>query len=333
MRRAKVSIIIPVYNVEKFLARCLDSVLAQTYRNIEVICIDDGSEDKSPRILDNYQKQYNNISVMHQKNQGASMARNLGLKKATGEYVTFVDSDDEIKSDFVEQLVSAIKDGVIVISGHESLSAGGDMLYRSAPDPNSAWSPYKFIQLHGEMCRRDFLIQHRITFPADYQLDEDAFFTFNILAHADNSKVKVTNYIGYIGHINPNGITHRINITRETRNTKVLKCLRDMEESTAFSQNVPVDYRLFLYLKILVINLLLQRHLLTNTEYYQEYKKYFSWLKDIYAKYDRKLRLYIQSGETSAVNLLCNLFVLATKMHTAWLLLVLLNNLHGGEIN
>ena len=90
----KISIIIPVYNCEKYLEECLDSVLRQTLKEYEIICVDDGSTDCTIDILKKYAEQDFRIKVLHQKNQGAGVARNLGLKHAEGEYIAFLDSDD-----------------------------------------------------------------------------------------------------------------------------------------------------------------------------------------------------------------------------------------------
>ncbi|MGI2120105.1 glycosyltransferase family 2 protein [Shewanella oncorhynchi] len=91
-----ISIIIPVYKVERFLARCLDSVLAQTYSDFEIICVNDGSPDNCGVILAEYEKNDNRIKVINQVNQGLSVARNTGLDFARGNYICFVDSDDAI---------------------------------------------------------------------------------------------------------------------------------------------------------------------------------------------------------------------------------------------
>ena len=90
----KVSVIIPVYNVEKYLKQCLDSVVNQTLKDIEIICVNDGSTDNSLEILEEYAQKDNRIIIISQENQGQSVARNIALEKATGEYVGFVDSDD-----------------------------------------------------------------------------------------------------------------------------------------------------------------------------------------------------------------------------------------------
>jgi glycosyltransferase involved in cell wall biosynthesis len=98
----KVSIIIPVYNVEKYLTECLDSAMGQTLRDIEIICVDDGSTDRSTEILDEYAKKDSRITVIHQSNGGPSKARNTGIDTATGEYILFLDSDDIIKPTLCE---------------------------------------------------------------------------------------------------------------------------------------------------------------------------------------------------------------------------------------
>lgn len=102
----KVSVIVPVYNVEKFLEQCLDSILDQTLENIEVICVNDGSTDNSSAILEKYAKKDPRVKVITQENSGMSSARNTGMRYAVGKYVAFVDSDDFIATDMMEKLYS-----------------------------------------------------------------------------------------------------------------------------------------------------------------------------------------------------------------------------------
>ena len=104
-----VTVIIPVYNVEMYLPLCINSILKQTYQNLEIILIDDGSTDDSPGICDTYALKDNRIKVIHQQNQGAAVARNTGLENATGEYIVFVDSDDFINEKMIEKLYIALK--------------------------------------------------------------------------------------------------------------------------------------------------------------------------------------------------------------------------------
>ena len=111
-----ISIIIPVYNAECYLKRCLDSVIAQDYLDVEVILADDGSTDKSGQVCDEYAKAYPHVYVFHKSNEGASLARRYGLEKARGEYVTFVDSDDWISSDYISKLYSLIEKYKVSVS-------------------------------------------------------------------------------------------------------------------------------------------------------------------------------------------------------------------------
>ena len=105
---AKISVIVPVYNVEKYLKNSIDSILNQTYENFEIILVDDGSTDCCPEICDCYAKKNDNIRVLHKINGGLSDARNAGLKVAKGDYVTFIDSDDYVHPFYLEVLMHAL---------------------------------------------------------------------------------------------------------------------------------------------------------------------------------------------------------------------------------
>lgn len=105
-----ISVIVPVYNVEKYLRKCIDSILSQTYTNLEIILVDDGSVDNSGRICDEYKEKDSRIVVIHKENGGLSSARNAGIDMAHGEYIGFIDSDDYIDSDMYEELYKNMQD-------------------------------------------------------------------------------------------------------------------------------------------------------------------------------------------------------------------------------
>lgn len=111
MNNSKVSIIIPIYNTQKYLNVCLNSVVRQTYKNLEIILIDDGSTDNSGKIADQFAKKDHRIKVFHQKNAGQSAARNVGLKKASGDFIAFIDSDDQFDRNFIQELMSPYSKG------------------------------------------------------------------------------------------------------------------------------------------------------------------------------------------------------------------------------
>ena len=104
MNRPQISIIIPVYNVEKYLDRCMESVVSQTLKNIEIILVDDGSPDNCPRLCDEWGRKDSRIKVIHKKNEGLGLARNTGMQEATGEFIAFIDSDDYVELDMYEKL-------------------------------------------------------------------------------------------------------------------------------------------------------------------------------------------------------------------------------------
>ena len=117
-----ISIIVPIYNVEKYLKKCIDSIINQTYTNLEIILVDDGSKDNSGKICDEYAKKDIRIKTIHKKNEGVSETRNVGLKVSTGEYIGFVDPDDYIEKDMYEVLIKNLEKenaDISIISSYE----------------------------------------------------------------------------------------------------------------------------------------------------------------------------------------------------------------------
>ena len=119
MQSKKVSLIVPVYNTKKYLRRCLESAVSQTYRNMEIICVDDGSTDGSGEIVDEFAARDSRVIAIHQKNSGESNARNNGLKISSGDYIGFMDCDDWIEPDMYECLAGALEqaDADMAIAG------------------------------------------------------------------------------------------------------------------------------------------------------------------------------------------------------------------------
>ena len=121
-----ISVIVPIYNVEKYLVRCIDSIISQTYKNIEIILVNDGSPDNCGSICDKYAQQDARIRVLHKKNGGLSDARNCGVEVASGEYITFIDSDDFIAPNYIEYLYNLLIENDADISCCCSIKTGND---------------------------------------------------------------------------------------------------------------------------------------------------------------------------------------------------------------
>lgn len=140
-----ISIIIPVYNVEKYLPQCLDSILSQTYKDFEVILVDDGSPDNSGKICDEYASKDSRVRVIHQENAGVSVSRNIGIEKAEGEWITFIDSDDFVESDYLEHFELDIDDADLIVQGLEYYDSRNGKNFKKVKVKNCTLSEDTFM--------------------------------------------------------------------------------------------------------------------------------------------------------------------------------------------
>lgn len=187
-----ISVIVPVYNVEKFFDACIKSILSQSYSNIEIILVDDGSTDSSGALCNEYAKSDSRIRVIHQKNQGLSGARNTGMSVAKGDYFCFVDSDDGMHRDFIKILYNCLKENESDIAVCNYVKFSGDMPADNdlVTDTYAVWSDIEAIN---EMCITGRLIPvvwnkiykrelfENISFPVG-KIHEDEFVTPQIIA-------------------------------------------------------------------------------------------------------------------------------------------------------
>lgn len=130
----KLSIVIPVYNADKYISRCLESIVSQdTKHRYEVLLIDDGSSDNTSEICDEYTQRYRYIKTIHKQNEGVSVARNVGIEMAQGEYITFVDSDDWVTSDYVETILTQINGRDLLFFSHNRFGGDGHIIEQCHP--------------------------------------------------------------------------------------------------------------------------------------------------------------------------------------------------------
>ncbi len=193
----EVAVIVPVFNVEKYLKKCLDSIVSQTYKNLEIVLVDDGSQDKSGEICDAYASRDSRIKVFHNENRGPSYARNFGIDHSCSPYILFIDSDDYLELDYIEYLMNLLiryntkisccdayidfqnksniwhknkKNEYLYLSSHEAVA---DMLYSEHFD-DAPW---------GKLYHRDLF--RKIRYPEERWTGEDASTTYKILLETD----------------------------------------------------------------------------------------------------------------------------------------------------
>lgn len=233
--KRNISVIVPIYNAEDYLGACLDSILCQTYRDFELLLINDGSPDGCGKICDEYEKVDERIRVFHQSNQGVSSARNLGLSKSTGEFVLFVDSDDTIHPDLLSDVVKATKEyhADIVIFNYQAIDKHGEFLYSAQIDllpkvPFTMESNPKLLMTPASLCNKFIKksLFDDFVFPLDSWY-EDLWMTPRIYLRAENI-VYIGEKLLYNYLLRPGSIMHSGNLEKlYLDRTKVLRNLLD----------------------------------------------------------------------------------------------------------
>ena len=198
------SVVIPIYNAEKYLERCIKSICDQTYSNIEIILIDDGSKDNSHVICDKFAAEDKRIKVIYKENGGVSSARNRGLDVAQGEYITFIDSDDWINPDLLERLMAQIGQADMAVGGYTTVSKAGNVEQKykdeSLTCPECVCSKFDGLYANNffnapfaKIYKRNILGTQR--FDLSVALGED--FLFNLEYLSKCCKIKTVSSVGY----------------------------------------------------------------------------------------------------------------------------------------
>jgi len=195
----KISIIVPVYNAERYLNRCVDSILAQTFTDFEVLLIDDGSTDKSGVICDEYAGKDERVKVFHKENGGVSSARNVGLENANGEWISFVDADDCLNGDALETYMGMASDGVeMIMAGYRILGEDGDEKYCCGTIENKIIDRRQgIIEMYNhsdfpyqgyvwcKMLKTSIIRQYNILFNTDICFNEDRLFLVEYISRVE----------------------------------------------------------------------------------------------------------------------------------------------------
>lgn len=293
-----ISIIVPIFNVENYLEQCIQSIVNQTYRNLEIILLDDGSSDRCPQICDKWATKDNRIKVIHKKNGGVSSARNYGLKISKGKYIGFVDSDDYVNPTMYEELLNCLikTNTKISICGYYELNA-----HETIPKciPNNVISSDKFLEyifndtfvsvLWNKLFSRELFFDNNklILFNEDIYLGEDALMLVSVAK--TGVTVSTYNKCLYNYRILNNGLSQGIINNNKISLIKALdlindKCKVKSTNIIRLAKNFSVNRRIY------ILTELYQSNIFEKNQYIFELKKY---IKKNFKYCNNKLKLKV----------------------------------------
>ena len=317
----KFSIIVPVYNVEKYLPKCLDSLVNQTYKDIEIICINDGSTDNSLQILEKYAINDNRIKIINQENQGVSIARNVGIDNATGDYILFLDSDDCLELDACQKIVEKLdKDIDILFFGYKFLKNYKSCKICSYPDDMNNKKYISPINLNicinklscrtvwGKVYKTKRLKDLNIKFPTNLNFGEDTLFIISNLIN--NSSIKVINDVLYNYRTDNNNSLTKIDYKKQLDQLLIL-----IKEFDLLFSDKNIDEKLKLYIyddTFYLISLLWSLYL---SKYKKDFVNTIDYIQNFYSQYDKSLLLKLKGYKR------IQLYTKLQKYHLMWLYL------------
>lgn len=257
-----ISVIVPVHNVEKYIKQCIDSIINQTYKNIEIILINDGSEDKSGEICDNYKSIDERISVFHQENKGVSVARNFGIDKSKGQWITFVDSDDWVEKNYIEILLKSAKqvEADVSICGYNRVWNENASEKINASEVVEIFGPEEYLikslnpQTGLGFCHMKLF--HRsaidsIRFDSKLIVAEDALF--NILVSKNISKAIHCMLPLYNYRNNANSVVKRYDDNYVYKYLTAMKVVKEYLESNYKNDEIMMNYYNFVAYHVILI--------------------------------------------------------------------------------
>lgn len=215
-----ISIIVPVYNGDKYLSRCVDSILSQTFQDFELLLVDDGSKDISSDICDNYAAKDQRIKVFHKKNGGVSSARNIGLNYAKGEWIAFIDADDYVKESYLANLWEHSQKQVDLVISYAEIHSGDGINKESYPSKFVDDTNFDSIFIENDMnwhtspwsklYKRSIIEEHHLRFCEGMHIGEDAVFLYSYMLYSNKIYISPDTDYCYFDY-NPGSLTKRVN--------------------------------------------------------------------------------------------------------------------------
>lgn len=272
MSKPAISVIIPVYNAQDGIKRCIDSLLNQSFKNFEIILLNDGSKDNSLNILKEYELKYSFVRVIDKQNEGVAVTRNKGILLAEGEYIMFMDNDDFVDSDYLETFYQAIHEKKLdlVIGGYKRVNQDNQIIF-SQDIQQSEWSKYIITAPWAKVYRTEFLKTNNLEF-FDYGIGEDIIF--NLAAYKATDKIGLLDYKGYNWYYNSQSIS----------NTSQRGFSPKIDILVLFSKILelgkPSELEVYYLKRYYVWYLLFSGRTSSNQEFIHQYIKIKEWLKE-----------------------------------------------------
>ena len=304
----ELTIIVPVYNAENHIAKCLYSILPQLKEKYELLLINDGSTDKSMDILELYQKKNpKSIRIIDKENTGVAETRNLGIREARGEFICFIDNDDYVDKEYFSTFLNAINTSEmdLVMGGYRRV--GKKEIKFVVKPVDSKWFKFTVPAPWAKIYRKEFLLKNEIKF-LNYKSGEDIYFCLDLFAKTD--KIKVIDYIGYNWFYNEESVSNTI----QKGFNKKIDVVELMNKLYSVGKNKD-EYFQYFYVRYLVWYLLFSGKTASKEDFMNEYVREFRWLTEKkipikYPFYSSKLK-----GERISVRLSVAIFLMLHKVH------------------
>ncbi|MBQ2938166.1 MAG: glycosyltransferase [Clostridia bacterium] len=317
----KVSLIVPVYNSEKYIGKCLDSILNQTYTNLEILVINDGSKDNSQEVINNYKEKYpDKIVAIEQSNKGVAITRNESIKRANGDYIMFVDNDDFLDKDYIEIFVKAIEDGEydVVLGGYRRPNEAGKII-KTLSLQDEEWSKFMIMAPWAKIYKKQYLIDNNIEF-LSVNLGEDIYF--NLKAMLVSKKIKIIPYTGYNWFFNTSSVsnTTQKNITQLQVYELLDSCYEMVSKEGLLEENYEIIKTHFTRYIVWLISFSTKK--LSYKVISEEYDKIFKWLEEKFPDYKTNKMISYKKpvGELFTIRFLTKTFLIAHNLHLGKLL-------------
>lgn len=319
-----VTVIIPVYNSEKYIGKCLDSILSQTYKKVDILIINDGSKDNSQSIINSYKEKNDNIISVEQKNIGVAKTRNKAINMVKTKYTMFIDNDDFIDKDYIQKHIEVAEEGEydIVLSGYRRPNEKEKIIKRLSLK-DEEWSKFMIFAPWAKIYRTDYLINNHIEF-LDNNIGEDVYF--NLQAMLLTKKIKIIDYIGYNWFYNTKSVSNTIQ--KDIRNIQVYNLLDNCYDVLNKKNVLENNYEIIemYFIRYIIWFLLFSTKKLDYKVISNEYDKIFKWLKTNFTNFENNGLIGISrpKGEVFSIRAICLIFMFCHKIGIGKILVYLM---------